>query len=68
METFTIEYEGKTIRGQFLILKYSFSVQILINKYFYGDLVCRGLDWEFENGKSNELANLIGDYVMAWLE
>lgn len=74
MSGFTFTHNGDSIHFSLLekVGASSHTFQILINKYFVGNLKCDGLEWRFEGGVNHgieaELANLIGEYVIAWYE
>jgi hypothetical protein len=67
------EYEGKIFSGYFASTQGSGGNvwQLLIDKYFYGILVIND-QWVFHGNKLgekfSELADFLGDYLIAWYE
>lgn len=75
MIPFSIDIDGKTIKGEFTNLSSAaggfYTFQILINKYFIGNLEFKDDEWKFQsyNNKrfpkisESELAQKIGEVI-----
>ena len=67
----TFEHKGKQYKGELMPVAGRGSTQVwhlMINNYYYGALHCNDGKWIFHSTKMPEIADLLGEYVIAWYQ
>ncbi|RYD54052.1 MAG: hypothetical protein EOP56_19640 [Sphingobacteriales bacterium] len=67
----TFEFEGREYRGELVEVTAGGSYwQLLIDRYFYGDLMYSAKGWAFYSPKDRfpGMADYFGDYLTAYLQ